>query len=270
MPELPEVETVVRGLKSQIIGQKISSVYLSRKKMRIMPAANFEQLVTSLQITDVSRKAKYIVIHLANQTHIIVHLGMSGKLTLGVPKPDAKHLHANIQLANQQHLMFVDPRRFGFITHAEHLASFQSFQALGVEPLTDAFDADYLLQICSKKTQPIKTLIMDGKLIVGVGNIYASESLFHAGINPTAPANKLDKRQCIMLVAAIKQILLDAIASGGSTLRDYVRADGDSGYFQHHFKVYGKEGLECETCNAPIVKINQAGRSTFFCASCQR
>lgn len=272
MPELPEVETVVRGLRNSILGAQIDEVFLSNKKMRIMPGDDFLCNVMHQYITDVQRRAKYILIHLSNSYIIVIHLGMSGKVIVSHNIKDSAHNHAIFELSNGFVMTFNDPRRFGLITTvlADDLHKHVLFKNLGIEPLTDEFTSVALKAMVSGRSTNIKTLIMDGNLVVGVGNIYASESLFRSKIHPLTSGQKLSDKQIEILTNNIKDILLESIESGGSTFRDYVRSSGDSGYFQHSFAVYGRNGLACVTCDSEIEKIIIAQRSTFFCGNCQK
>jgi formamidopyrimidine-DNA glycosylase len=271
MPELPEVETVVTQLRPSLIAQTINSVQLSKKKLRLPYPIDFEELVSGCIVTNVQRRAKYILITLSNNKTIVIHLGMSGILLCADEPFVAKHSHAFFTLGNQKILTYHDPRRFGLITLIENanINIHPLFKNLGEEPLTSEFNGDFLSKHLANKKQPIKTSIMDAAIVVGVGNIYASESLFMASINPLRPANSLSIEECNKLATAIKKVLQAAIASGGSSLRDYTTPSGASGYFQHKFMVYGRQTNTCYTCHDKIIKIIQAGRSTFFCPTCQ-
>ncbi len=273
MPELPEVETLRRGLVPQLQGQRIRRVQLNRADLRVPFPPDLAEMLTGARINSLTRRAKYLLLHLDNQQVLIIHLGMSGQLTI---RPQAGyesrvHDHAVLLLEDGKQLIFNDPRRFGLWARAaeETLGAHPFFVHLGPEPLQETFDAQYLQAALSKRSGPIKPVLMDQKLVVGVGNIYACEALFRSRISPLMPANKALKKSGL-LVDSIRAVLTEAIASGGSTLRDYVRSSGDIGYFQHHFRVYGRENLPCEACQQPVRRIVQAGRSTFFCAVCQK
>lgn len=272
MPELPEVETICRGLAPLLIGQKISGVGHSEKKLRMPLPVDFQGKITGKRIINISRRAKYIQIVLEDEIVMVVHLGMSGKL-IAYPAPPIrlKHDHVWMQLDNGGELVFNDPRRFGLvaITDASALPRHALFAHLGIEPLSAEYDGDFLYKQSRGKKTPLKHWLMDARVMVGVGNIYASESLFRAQLSPEKPAGSLNKPEAKRLAQAVKAILEAAIASGGSTLRDYVGAHGDAGYFQHHFVVYGKEGKPCEACGHSIKRIIQSGRSTFYCTQCQ-
>lgn len=258
MPELPEVETVCRELQKSLIGNKFTQIITLRDKIReVIPDLSG---LEGTKITAVERRAKYIIIN----SKLIIHLGMSGTIAIGAPKERKKHDHVVFELSNGEEMVFNDPRRFGLVT----LYNDKYFAALAPEPLTPEFNAKYLAKTLKTRKTPIKTAIMDQTLVVGVGNIYASEALFRSRINPTTPANKVQNHA--LLVNNIKQVLAEAIESGGSTLRDYVRSSGDLGYFQHHHNVYGRVGQPCVLCQTPIAKITQCGRSTFYCPKCQK
>lgn len=273
MPELPEVETVMRGLTTQLQGQIIERVETLREGLRFPFPENLIELLEGSRITSLTRRAKYILCRLENEWQLLLHLGMSGKILVYEQARDviAKHDHLLLWLENGSEIAFNDPRRFGIVdviapcNENEH----PLLKHLGVEPLTDAFNGDYLFEKLSKRQMAIKPALMDAKMVVGVGNIYASEALFRSHIHPEKKANKLNKKQCDALAKAVKEVLQAAILSGGSTLRDYVRSSGDVGYFQHQFQVYGREKEPCQRCTTPIERIVQTGRSTFFCRHCQ-
>lgn len=274
MPELPEVETVCRGLRQSVIGREIEQVELRRRHIRVPIPEDLPERLQGATIQKVERRAKYVLIYMDNNYVMIIHLGMSGRLMVlsGLPEEFAKHDHVAFMLSDGQVILFNDPRRFGVITgcDAGDLAQHPMLAALGPEPLCDDFDAAYLYGLCKTRKQPIKPFLMDQKWVVGVGNIYASESLFTSNIHPERPANKITLKEATALVASIKATLLSAIESGGSTLRNYVDSRGESGYFQHRFFVYDKEVEECAVCSTPIKRIVQAGRATYFCQKCQK
>ena len=272
MPELPEVQTVVTGLENLIVGSKISDLQTSDKKLRIDYPENFAELLKDRHITNITRRSKYIIISLDNNYNIIFHLGMSGKLLLQNPQKAQKHDHVRIKLYDNRELIFNDPRRFGLVTVVanDDLPTHKLFKNLGIEPLTNDFDANYLLKISCNRQVNIKTLIMNSNLIVGVGNIYACESLYKAGISPLRSTQSLRKKEAIELVQQIKIVLQEAIKAGGSTLKDYADSNGEAGYFQHTFCVYGREGKSCKKCDAAIKNTKLSGRSTFYCPQCQK
>lgn len=273
MPELPEVETVKRGLVPVMEGRRVDEVLVHRYDLRVPVPDDFADIVAGQVIERIDRRSKYLLFHLSNGWSVVGHLGMSGRMT-HLPSAEyqfQKHDHIEWRMEDEKSLIFHDPRRFGLMITAltSELADHPLLNKLGPEPLEEEFDSTYLYSALKKRKSAIKLAIMDSHLVVGVGNIYASEALFRAGIHPEIPANKITKAKAAALTDAIKQVLAEAIASGGSTLRDYVRSSGEMGYFQHRFAVYGREGEPCVTCGAPIQKILQAKRSTYFCVTCQ-
>lgn len=273
MPELPEVETVCRGLKKSLSGRIFTDVKLNRNGLRIPFPANFSEDVKGRKVKDVSRRAKYILIDLDNEETIIAHLGMSGSFTVNRPGYNSKkHDHAIITLDNKNLLVFNDARRFGLITltKKKSVKSHPLIKNLGLEPLSAEFDGKSLKKLLSAKKAPVKNVIMDQNLVVGVGNIYAAESLFMSRISPFRAANKVTLAECEILSQNIKKILERAIKAGGSTFSDYRNSEGDVGYFQFNFEVYSREGLNCLKCKNKIKRKKQAGRSTFYCSICQK
>ena len=274
MPELPEVETVCRGLRQSVIGKKIETAILRRANIRSVIPVDLPERVRNAAITRVERRAKYILIYLDNGETLLIHLGMSGRITTLSQHPASfdKHDHVVFLLNDAHAMIYHDPRRFGVVTidTANQIAFHPLLSQLGWEPLSDAFTAEALYDALQKRKQAIKPALMDQQLVVGVGNIYAAESLFRAKISPLRTANSITSKEAEILVPHIKQVLRDAIESGGSTLRNYVDSRGESGYFQHHFDVYGKEHAPCPVCHSKIERITQAGRSTFWCSTCQK
>lgn len=276
MPELPEVETVMRGLDPVLTGHKIKSVQTYRKNLRIDFPKDMDGLLKNHTISHLSRRAKYILIHFDHDLILVIHLGMSGRMLI-VPAQQSydliKHDHMRIEMKGGQQIIYNDPRRFGmvFILHKNDYDAHPIFGKLGVEPLEGEFHALYLKAQLKNKIVPIKQAIMDQNIVVGVGNIYASEALFQAKINPLKPSGDLTMKQLNALVAAIQDVLKRAIKAGGSTLKDYRHANGDLGYFQHNFKVYDRAGQACPTCDCNLSKTGgvtrlvQGGRSTFYC-----
>lgn len=275
MPELPEVEVVRRGLLRHLPGRSITSFHDSGKKLRIpIPAAQIKELLIGASVVDVSRRAKYLLVHFDSGAVMILHLGMSGKL--GVFPDSAEpgfHDHACWSLDNGQELRFNDVRRFGSIRlfgpgesgRAEDLV----FKSAGPEPFSNTFSGRYLYERARGKSQPVKNFIMDSRTVVGVGNIYANESLFSAGIRPSRKAGAISRRRYTRLADEIRNVLLRAIDFGGSTISDFIGAGGESGYFQVHFNVYGKTGEPCPNCSTTIKQVKLAGRTSFFCPGCQ-
>lgn len=274
MPELPEVETVKRGLSRAMTGQKIARVDARRHNLRIPFPKNLKD-IEGATVTDIERRAKYLLLRLSNGLTMLAHLGMSGRMTVH-PKNSAikpgLHDHLIISLANGTDIFFNDARRFGLIdlSPTKDVEQHRFFKHLGPEPLERGFTAAKLAEKIKGKKPSIKVTIMDQAIVVGVGNIYASEALFQSRIDPRRAAGSLKAAEIDRLVPAIKDVLKKAIAQGGSSLRDYKQADGELGYFQHHWAVYGKAGEPCPNCKKPIEKITQGGRSTFFCPKCQK
>lgn len=270
MPELPEVETTLRGIQPHLEGATLTHVDIRVPALRLpTPAASVLQGRT---LHNLRRRNKYILIDTDDAHSVILHLGMSGRLTLtDHNSPLLKHDHVILGTGGGKQVRLHDPRRFGLFLHlpTPALLTHPLLTAIGPEPLTDAFNPTYLHTALGTKSIPVKVAIMDGKLVAGVGNIYASESLFHARINPLTPANKLTKKQCATLTESIRIILSAAIAAGGSTLNDYTHSDGQLGYFQHTFQVYGRANQPCHVCATPVTAQVLAQRNTFWCPSCQ-
>lgn len=273
MPELPEVETTRLGLVP-LIDKTVASVIIRNGSLRWPIPQNLPELLQGKTLRTLSRRAKYILAHFDNGV-LLLHLGMSGRICLLAQDEDPqKHDHFDIVFAGGQVLRLRDPRRFGAVLWAgEHPQAHMLLKVLGPEPLEQDFTADYLYRNIRTRSVAIKIAIMDSHLVVGVGNIYASESLFRARIHPERSAKSLSKAECARLVAEIKSTLSDALAAGGSSLRDFFGADGNPGYFQQQYFVYGrasdKAGEPCRVCSAPIKMIRQGQRSTFYCGTCQ-
>lgn len=272
MPELPEVETVCRGLAKAISGRRIARIETRRKGLRI-PFPRGLDALKGARIGDISRRAKYIVMRLSGGRVLLLHLGMSGRMVFGDrDTAREKHDHMIITLDDGTCVIFNDPRRFGLVdlTTEKELAQHRFFRHLGPEPLEKDFTATALRERAEGRKTAIKLFVMDQRIVVGVGNIYASEALHMAGIDPTRAAGDIDTGEMKALVRSIRTVLRRAIRAGGSSIRDYVQADGELGYFQHHWSVYDKSGRACTRCKAEIRKINQGGRSTFYCPACQK
>lgn len=276
MPELPEVETVCRGLKKNIIGRKIKIVNISNKNLRFPYPSDFIKNLRDRIVTKITRRARYILIYLNDEQVLLIHLGMTGKLNFHInnDKPIAQnHDHIVIKFFDNSYLIYNDVRRFGFVDlfHSKEESKHKILKHLAIEPLSDDFNVKYLQEKLRNKSINIKNIMMDNKIVVGVGNIYINESLFLSSILPTRPANKVKTKELENLIYNIKNILQRAIDKGGSTLRDYQQLNGDVGNFQFDFKVYGKEGDKCSNCiKGKIIRIKQSGRSSFFCPNCQR
>ncbi len=273
MPELPEVETVRTGLEMAVIGHDFRKIWVSGKKLRKSIPKNIEWLLNGRNIESVERRAKYLLVRLSGELVLVVHLGMSGQLVvLNKKRETGKHDHFIAELSGGLWLYYTDPRRFGVIDvlKESEVAASEYFRDVGPEPLEKDFTAKYLQSALKTRSADIKLAIMDQKVVVGVGNIYASEALFRSGINPNIPANKVSIPKLELLVKSIRDVLKEAIKSGGSTLRDYVRSTGDSGYFQHSFKVYGRDGKPCAACKtarAPSAKRPSGRRRASWAAA---
>lgn len=273
MPELPEVEVIKRGLSPHIIDRHIRAVKWSNRKLRLpMPRARLQQWVNGAQINDVCRRGKYLLIHLKNNGCLIVHLGMTGKILL-LDRMNARHKHDHLTLLldNNFEIRFNDTRRFGSIQVTapdESLADF--FIKLGPEPFSDKFSALWLHSKACKRTCPVKNFLMDNHVVVGIGNIYASEILYCASILPTTSASAVSLKKWRQVVQCSRKILARAIKAGGSSIVDFVGSDGESGYFQLELQVYGRNGGPCGKCNSAIQRSVLAGRATYFCPECQR
>lgn len=271
MPELPEVETTKLGIASGILHQPIEEVIVRCAQLRWKIPVQELQALTSHHFTAVERRAKYLLFY-STKGSLIVHLGMSGSLCI-LPSslPLEKHDHVVIVFSNGQALRYRDPRRFGaFLWTNQDPLSHPRLTDLGVEPLTEAFNAEYLWQSTRKRAIPIKILLMDQRVVAGIGNIYANEALFLAKISPQKPADRLTQKECAVLTTAIKHLLAQALSLGGTTLKDFQSPAGEPGYFRMVLDVYGKEGVPCSQCHTPIIKLRVGQRSTFYCQTCQR
>ncbi len=270
MPELPEVETVRRGIAPHLEGQRIAKVIVRHTRLRWPIPPRLKKHLTGHTISQVSRRAKYLLLATDTGT-LIIHLGMSGSLrVLPANTPVRKHDHVDIVLENGLCLRLNDPRRFGaLLWHEGAITDHPLLVHLGPEPLERALHGAYLFAQARGRKTASKQFLMDNRILVGVGNIYANEALFQAGIAPRRPAGKLTREECDRLCKAIKQILRKAIKQGGTTLRDFVRADGNPGYFTLQLKVYGQDGAPCPRCATTIKHIRQGQRSSFYCPRCQ-
>lgn len=268
MPELPEVETVRRAMQRHLLGRRITSVRTSAKRLRQpLPTARLRRLTGDL-FTGARRRAKYLLLDLESGRILLVHLGMTGNLIFR--PPGEKHDHVILELDQGPPLVFSDPRRFGLVLVLDpgEETACPYLSQLGPEPLEAGFDAAYLAAQCQRRRRPIKTLLMDNQVVVGVGNIYASESLFRAGIHPLTPADQLPSDQLKALVREIKGILRESIRRGGTTISDYL-GSGQGGRFQQRLAVYGRAGENCLVCERPVESTVLGGRSTFYCSHCQ-
>lgn len=281
MPELPEVETVMRGLSPVLKGNSISCIKLYRPDLRIPFPVDMEERLASRRILSLKRRAKYILVSFEGGLLLAVHLGMSGRVLIN-PKNNQydlkKHDHMVITFKDGAQIIYNDPRRFGmvFVLKESKLETHSAFRHLGPEPLGNKFSAPYLAGVLKNKKVSIKQALLDQKVVVGVGNIYASEALYQSKINPLKPACDLSRKKLEELVIAVRDVLTRAIEAGGSTLKDYRHADGGLGYFQYNFRVYDQAGAACPDCTCDInrtggvQRIVQSGRSTFYCPTKQK
>ena len=268
MPELPEVETTRSGLESLLSNKTISKVEILNPNLRWTVDQSIISKLDNQTIRSFSRRGKYILFNL-DKGHLMIHLGMSGKINVvNIDLPLNKHDHFLLHFNNET-MRFNDPRRFGSIFYLENL-DHKLLNSLGLEPLENSFHENYLFESSRKKTQNVKAFIMDSKIVVGVGNIYACESLHKAGINPKTKANKVSKQRYTKLTNKIKEVLRKAIKAGGTTLQDFAKVDGKPGYFSQELSVYGRENENCHNCNGKINRIIQNQRSTFYCPKCQK
>lgn len=291
MPELPEVETVRMGLVPALEGHKFVHVETRRGDLRIPFPQDFAKRLIGRHVRRLRRRAKYLLAELDRGETLVIHLGMSGRMAVYAEgkecklgqyvyeafPPEAgygKHDHVVMETDAPARIVFTDHRRFGLMTliDTKTVDKDKLFRDLGAEPLSDAFGALYLIDALKGKKTPIKGALLDQRVIAGIGNIYACEALFRAGISPKRVASRVQKPSIALLVHAIRSVLTQAIKAGGSSLRDYKKADGDLGNFQHHFAVYDREGEPCprKGCGSTVKRIVQAGRSTFYCPTCQR
>ncbi len=283
MPELPEVETVRRGLVPSMEGQVIKRADVNRPDLRWPFPENMAARLTGTTVTALRRRSKYILADLDTGETLIIHLGMSGRMTVSGdplgqfhhahPAP-AKHDHVVFHMANGARITFNDPRRFGAMDlgATATLDDHKLIKPIGPEPMGNMFNESYLTTALATRNTPIKTALLDQRIVAGLGNIYVCEVLFRARINPKRKARDLSKARVASLVPIVRDVLSEAIAAGGSSLRDYRQADGELGYFQHGFQAYDREGQFCQTpgCIGTITRIVQSGRSTFYCPKCQR
>ncbi len=280
MPELPEVETVRRGLRPVLEGQRVARLRTFRADLRIPFPSGLGQRLTGRRIEAVERRSKYLLIRVTGDDVMILHLGMSGSIRIlpSPPPPRGPHDHLELTTDAGTVIRFNDPRRFGLVTlaRAEELQDHPLLRDIGPEPLDPRFDAGALAQRLKGKRTSIKAALLDQRVVAGVGNIYAAEALFRAGLSPKRSAHTVQGARAERLVGAIKAVLNEAIAAGGSTLRDHRQPDGELGYFQHTFQVYDREGEHCAACTCSgseksgIRRIVQQGRSTFYCPHTQR
>lgn len=285
MPELPEVETVVRGIRPRLVGRRVVKLVQRRPDLRTALPARFPERVEGRLVSAVERRAKYILVRLdgrAGETsaheddYLIIHLGMSGRLVLGTRPEHESGTHEHVEFATDDGtvLRFCDPRRFGLmdLVSVSQLETDPRFAPLGPEPLSQDFTPAVLARALKGRDTSIKAALLDQHVVAGIGNIYACEALYMAGISPRRKAGTVQGERCVRLVAAIKDVLARAIAAGGSSARDYVQASGEAGWFQHAWAVYDREGKGCPGCDCEtgVKRMVQGGRSTFYCAKRQR
>ena len=276
MPELPEVETVRRGLEKRLLGQRVAYAEARRQTLRIPLPEDFAARMTGRRFERLERRGKYILAYLDNRTVLIVHLGMSGRFTLGDAGalPDGPHDHVVFRMEDGTVATYNDPRRFGLMTLCSdtEVDEHRLLASMGVDPLGNMFNGPYLASRLKGRRSPIKAALLDQKTVAGLGNIYVCEALYGAGISPRRSAHTVQGGRAERLADAIRKTLDSALQAGGSSLRDYVQANGELGYFQHQFSVYGREGEPCPNCDCEqtVKRIVQSGRSTFYCARRQR
>ena len=269
MPELPEVETTKRGLEPLILNRRILSAHIYKKKLRWEIPSHLIETLKQKTIHNISRRAKYLLIELSDG-QLVIHLGMSGSMSVAPSsEPLKKHHHFELKLDNLTSIRFHDPRRFGSILWQDNDNQLKLLSDLGPEPLSYDFNDEVLYYASTGRSKNIKSFIMDSKVVVGVGNIYASESLFLAGISPKRVSGKTSKSRYETLTKSIKKILTDAINNGGTTLNDFSNVDGSPGYFAQILSVYDRDGMPCMRCNGKIKRIIQNQRATYYCPKCQ-
>jgi len=272
MPELPEVQTIVNGIEPYLLNKKIIHCNVHVKKLRWELQNDLVENIIGSKILNISRRAKYIIIS-GEKFYLTIHLGMTGTLRIA-KKNDLKkkHDHLEIYLSSNLILRFNDPRKFGmiFFSDSSPLLSNRLLVNLGPEPLDSEFNYKYLYSISRNRNVAVKSLIMNSKIVVGIGNIYASEALFLSKIKPQKTSKKLSKKNCQDIVSSVKKVLRKAIKKGGSTINDYINVDGEKGYFQYDFKVYGRTKKPCHICQSDILQIKINQRSSFYCKKCQK
>ncbi len=269
MPELPEVETSRRGIEPFLVGERIDKVIIREKRLRWPVHADVAKQLTNQTVNSVTRRAKYLLINTSNGSAMI-HLGMSGSVYIVArDTPAGVHEHFDFDLSSGKTLRYRDPRRFGSLHWTNHPEQHKLLKSLGPEPLGDDFSGEYLWQRSRGRKLTIKQFIMNANVVVGVGNIYASEALFLAGINPLRAAGRVARQRYDVLADVIREVLLKAIKAGGTTLRDFYGGDGEAGYFKQELTVYGREDEPCITCKRPVSAVVLGQRSTFYCKNCQ-
>ncbi len=274
MPELPEVETTLKGISPHLLKKRVTGVVIRETRLRWPLDANLSAILRDRQLVSLTRRAKYLLFAFSGERSgtLLVHLGMSGSLRLVAPgEPPRKHDHLDIVFERDDCLRFHDPRRFGAVLWIGNRPyQHKLLRNLGPEPLAGEFDGRYLHRVSRGRKLPVKQLLMDNRVVVGVGNIYASEALFRAGVSPVRGAGNISLNRYNLLAIAVKDVLAGAIEQGGTTLRDFVNGQGRPGYFKQSLRVYGRGGLPCRTCKTPLKEIRLGQRSTVYCSACQR
>jgi formamidopyrimidine-DNA glycosylase len=270
MPELPEVETTRLGLVARIVGRRVQQVVVREYRLRWPVPRNLASRLKGAVVHSIRRRGKYLLFD-CGSGHLLVHLGMSGRLTVVTPDhPLRRHDHVDIAFEGGDVVRFNDPRRFGAMLWVRDPERHALLKGLGVEPFDEAFSGELLHRLSRGRRVPVKQFVMDAHVVTGIGNIYANEALFAAGIHPARAAGRLSRQRHDRLALEIRRTLQRALAAGGSTLRDFVASDGRPGYFQLEYAVYGREGEPCPTCAATVRALRHGGRSTFYCPACQR
>jgi len=281
MPELPEVETVRRGLAPAMEGRRLTTVETRRADLRFPFPENFASRLTGARVERMGRRAKYLAAELDTGDCLIMHLGMTGRFTIAGriqgdfhhdPGPADRHEHVVFGLDDGGRVGYSDPRRFGFmdIWPAADIENYPAFKAMGPEPLSNGFSGAWLREAFRGRRTPVKAALLDQTMVAGLGNIYVCEALWRAGISPKKLAGAVSAQKAEALAAAVREVIAEAIEAGGSSISDFAAADGSLGYFQHRFSVYDREGEACRRCGGGVKRLVQSGRSTFHCPSCQR
>jgi formamidopyrimidine-DNA glycosylase len=287
MPELPEVETVRRGLQPAMEGKRILRVETRRKDLRFPFPANFNHRLIDAKVKRLGRRAKYLVADLSTGEALIMHLGMTGRFTVSIQKSapgkkpgkfhreageDEKHDHVVFDMQGGAKVVFNDARRFGFMDlwAIDDLDHYPRFEGMGPEPISNQFSGAYLEEAFEGKKTPVKAALLDQRVVAGLGNIYVCEALFRSGINPKKLAGACRRDKLETLAVEVRKVIEEAIEAGGSTISDFATTDGELGYFQHRFQVYDREDEPCVVCRKPVRRLVQSGRSTFYCATCQK
>ena len=277
MPELPEIETVKLGIEKTVSGHVINSTKIFRRDLRFPINENLEKSILNKKVLGVGRRSKYLLFFLDEKTTLVLHLGMSGKINVSIKSESEyivkKHDHLMMSFDNGFLLIYNDPRRFGFVETIEgNYTDYKRFKYMGIEPLSKYFDGKHLWYKINNSSRTIKNILMDQRVVAGLGNIYVSEALWDSEIKPTRTGNKMSLDDCNQLVVSIKKVLDKAIRFGGTTLKDFRQIGGEVGYFQNKLQVYGKEGQTCfrRKCKGTVEKTIISGRSTFYCSTCQK